>query len=698
MSKSAISEVTQQPRTTGLERILTSPTSSHGRIEHLEGVLITPELDRRPSREPDYLAEHGAFTSLAREFAASSRQLAQRLCELALELCAAGSAGISLLTKEDDREFFRWVALAGVYEQDVGRTMPRDFSPCGTCLERGGAQLYSYPARYFSNLSAMDPPIVESLVVPFRTSGRDLGTIWVLSHDESQHSFDQEDLRVLQSLADFAALAYEQVQLKEASQESERRLRTILEAFGLPAYMTDVDGRILQYNEAAVTLWGRRPEISKDLWCGSWRIYWPDGSPLPLEDCPMAVTLKENREVRDVEIVIERPDGSRSTILPHPSPLRDESGKLTGAVNVLVDITERKKGEEAAARLAAIVESSDDAIVSKDLDGIINSWNRGAQRMFGYTAEEVVGKSIRLLIPDDRQAEEDLVLGKLRRGEPIDHYETVRRRKDGSLIDISLTVSPVKDRRERVIGASKIARDITPRKEAEAAIQKAAEVKEEFLGLISHELRGPIATILGNGKLLLRLADKLSEEDRRVALTDVVAGATKLEEDIELLLTFTRLDVAAVALEPISIPAIVTNGVETFKERHPQRVVQLNCDSEVPPALGQETLIALVLQNLLSNADKYSPPEAKIEIDVRANEAGQPEVHVKDRGIGLDENDMKEMFTPFYRSVRARKRAGGMGLGLAVCKRALEAQRGTIRANARPDGGSDFCFSLEPYV
>jgi PAS domain S-box-containing protein len=674
--------------------LTSTETTRRGKKDSAEDVLSTPELDQRPSRIPNYLAEHAAFTDLAREFSSSSSQLAQRLCELARDLCEAGTAGISLLSAEDGHEVFRWIALAGVYESFVGVTTPRDFSPCGTCLNRGEPQLYSYPGRYFNYFNAVQPPIVEGLVVPFRASGRDLGTIWVVSHNETHRGFDREDVRVLQSLGDFAAIAFEQLQLREAAQQSEQRLRAILGAFGVPVYTTDASGRILHYNEAAVTLWGRSPEIGKDLWCGSWRIYSPDGSPLPLEECPMAVTLKENRQVRDVEIVIERPDGSRSAILPHPSPLRDASGKLIGAVNVLVDITERKRGEEAAARLAAIVESSDDAIIGKDLNGIITFWNQGAQRMFGFAANEVVGKSIRLLIPDDRQEEEDVVLGKLRRGERVDHYETVRRRKDGTSIDISLTVSPVKDSQGRIIGASKIARDISQRKEAEAAIKKASEVKEQFLGLISHELRGPISTILGNGMLLLKLADKLSDEDRRLALNDVVAGATKLEEDIELLLAFTRLEAAKVALEPLSLPAVVAKCLESFTERHSHRIFEVTCDPEVPPALGQETLISLVVQNLLANADKYSLPETKIEIAVSVNEMGHPEVHVKDRGIGLDEQDVQEMFTPFYRSIRARRRAGGMGLGLAVCKRALEAQGGTIRATARPDGGSDFSFSL----
>jgi PAS domain S-box-containing protein len=179
----------------------------------------------------------------------------------------------------------------------------------------------------------------------------------------------------------------------------------------------------------------------------------------------MALALKEKRAIRGLEAVAERPDGSRVHFVPYPTPLYDNSGTLIGAVNMLVDISDRKRADVDAQRLASIVESSDDAIVSKALDGIITTWNRGAERLFGYTAEEVIGKPVMILIPEDRMNEEPQILERIRRGERVDHYDTVRRRKDGSLIDISLTVSPLKDGDGRIIGASKIARDITDHKQ-----------------------------------------------------------------------------------------------------------------------------------------------------------------------------------------------------------------------------------------
>jgi PAS domain S-box-containing protein len=254
--------------------------------------------------------------------------------------------------------------------------------------------------------------------------------------------------------------------------------RPLLDALPLAVYTTDAGGRITYYNEAAAELWGHRPVLGKNEWCGSWRLLWPDGRPMRHDECPMAVALREKRPIRGAEAAAERPDGTRVPFLAYPTPLWDESGALVGAVNTLVDITERKRAEVSGQRLASIVESSDDAIVSKDLDGIITTWNAGAQRLFGYAGEEVIGKPITVLIPPDRRDEEPGILARIRRGERVEHYETVRRRKDGSLVDISLTVSPVRDNLGRVVGASKIARDISERRRAEALGQRLAAIVE----------------------------------------------------------------------------------------------------------------------------------------------------------------------------------------------------------------------------
>ena len=252
------------------------------------------------------------------------------------------------------------------------------------------------------------------------------------------------------------------------SSGNEKVWHDLVSALPAAIYITDASGRIIFYNDAAAALWGCRPELGKSKYCGSWKLYWSDGTPLRHDECPMAMVLKEKRPIRGVEAIAERPDGTRVPLIPYPTPLFDAAGELIGAVNMVIDITDRKRAEEVGQRLVAIVDSSDDAILSKNLDGIITSWNRGAEQLFGYAADEIIGKSVLLLIPAERHNEEPEILGRIRRGERIEHYETVRLRKDGSLVDISLSVSPVKGANGDIVGASKIARDITERKQAQA--------------------------------------------------------------------------------------------------------------------------------------------------------------------------------------------------------------------------------------
>jgi PAS domain S-box-containing protein len=236
-----------------------------------------------------------------------------------------------------------------------------------------------------------------------------------------------------------------------------------IEALPAAIYMTDAEGRITFYNEAAAKLWGCRPELGESKFCGSWKLYWPDGTPLSHDECPMAMALRQKRPIHGKEAVAERPDGTRIHFIPYPTPLFDPTGSLTGAVNMLVDISERRRAEQDNQRLAAIVEASEDAIISKDLSGIVTSWNPGAERLLGYAKGEAIGKSITLVIPPHLRDEEASIIDQIARGERIEHFETTRLRKDGTLVSVSLSISPVRNGRGAVIGASTIVRDITER-------------------------------------------------------------------------------------------------------------------------------------------------------------------------------------------------------------------------------------------
>jgi len=356
------------------------------------------------------------------------------------------------------------------------------------------------------------------------------------------------------------------------------RFREVLEALPAAIYTTDAAGRIAFYNEAAATMWGRRPELGDEQWCGSWKLYWPDGTALAHDECPMAIALKTGRPVRGMEAVAERPDGTRIPFAPHPTPIFDASGELVGAVNMLVDLTHRKQLEEDAQRLASIVQSSDDAIVGKDLNSIINSWNRGAERLFGYAAEEVIGKPITILFPADLADEEPAILERLRRGERIDHHETVRQRKDGSLVDISLTVSPILSADGRVIGVSKIARDITDGKRAQ-------EQQRLLLAEIMHRVKNTLTTIQAIAAQTLRRAPA----DEREAFTTRLHALSKAH-DLLTSDTWDRASLRAVlmaALEPFPQQRFVLDGPD----------VSLNASKSLQ--------MTLAVHELATNAVKY---------------------------------------------------------------------------------------------
>jgi PAS domain S-box-containing protein len=321
----------------------------------LDAILRTDELWRRPCRAPDHENENRALAKLMQALGEAPQSILQRLAETVLDALNADSAGMSLLT--DDGSAFYWAAIAGGWSPHLGGGTPRDFGPCGDVLDHGAPMLFSRWEKRYPYLAEAVPLAEEGLLVPFYVDGKAVGTIWVIAHT-THRRFDAEDLRQLQSLGRFASAAYRTVKLLDAQEasraaleslerarESDHRFQQLLQALPAAIYTTDADGKIDFYNEAAVDFAGRRPE-SGNHWCVTWRLLNPDGSPLPHEECPMAIALKEGRPVRGAEAIAQRPDGTRRWFTPYPTPLRDSSGKLTGAINMLVDITERKEAEQ----------------------------------------------------------------------------------------------------------------------------------------------------------------------------------------------------------------------------------------------------------------------------------------------------------------------------------------------------------------
>jgi len=402
----------------------------------------------------------------------------------------------------------------------------------------------------------------------------------------------------------------------------------LLEALPVPVYTTDAEGRITFYNQAAADLWGRRPQLGTDEWCGSWRIWWPDGRRLPHDQCPMAVALKEGRPIRGVEAVAERPDGTRVHFLPFPTPLHDASGRVTGAINLLMDITDRCRAEQDSAHLAAIVASSDDAIVTKTLEGRITSWNAGATRIFGYEAAEMVGQPITRIIPPESQDEEQQILARLKRGEHIHHYETVRIAKDGRRVDISLTVSPLRDRFGNVVGASKIARDITERKNAE-------RLQRLLMEELSHRIKNTLATTQAIASQSLHRAK--SPSDFVASFSGRVQALARAHE----LLTQTNLQGAEI--KELVHEQVLLGGADG----------RISCSGPVLMLDAQAAVhVSLVVHELATNARKYgalSNPNGRLSIEweLRTNgerklvfdwkESGLPRVTApKERGFGSE--------------------------------------------------------------
>jgi signal transduction histidine kinase len=277
--------------------------------------------------------------------------------------------------------------------------------------------------------------------------------------------------------------------------------------------------------------------------------------------------------------------------------------------------------------------------------------------------------------------------------ERIVNHEDMFVRPDGTMYDVIYNVSPIVRDGARV-GSVMDLRDATEERRAREAIQQTLEVKDQFLSLVSHELRTPIATILGNALLLLRRGDQITPENRTQALIDVASESGKLQRIIENLLLLTRMDAGqTLDTEPLRLTPLISQIVTSFQRRHPSRAITVQEETEIPVVLGQPTVLTLLLENLISNADKYSPLEAPIEIMMRVKDGDEVEVCVRDHGIGLEPGEAEAIFTPFYRSDTAKSKAKGIGLGLAVCKRVIEAQGGQIHAESR-EGGCDFLFTL----
>jgi PAS domain S-box-containing protein len=411
-------------------------------------------------------------------------------------------------------------------------------------------------------------------------------------------------------------------------------------------------------------------------------------------------------------------DGTRRWLYGNVVPLLNEDGTVRGVIATFVDITERKHAEEARAKLAAIVESSDDAIISKTLEGTVMSWNASAERIFGYRADEMIGQPDKIIIPRERHDEDDSILARLRTGELVDHYETVRLAKDGRRIDVSVTVSPVRDASGNVTGISKIVRDISQRKKTEAALNEAREALkrhaadlelmvaertqelretiaevESFSYSISHDMRGPLRAIQGYASVLEHeLSGKIGVEESEY-LRRIAAAAGKLTNLVQDILSYSQISRGRVELSPIDLQPLLLEVIQQNSQLQAPRAA-IHIEGPLPMVLGHEAALVQICANLLGNAAKFVSPGDTPRIRVWAEPAP---VHVRiwvaDQGIGIDPKNHERIFQMFER-VNSPKDYDGTGIGLAIVKKAIERMGGRIGVQSELGKGARFWFEL----
>jgi PAS domain S-box-containing protein len=507
------------------------------------------------------------------------------------------------------------------------------------------------------------------------------------------------------------------VRERRIAELAQLRLAALVQSSDDPIISKDLNGIVTSWNPAAERLFGYTAEeiIGKSI-----TTIIP-ASRLAEEDYVLG-RIRSGLPVEHFETVRQTKDGRLIDVSLTVSPIRTAAGKLIGASKIARDIGERKRADAAALQLGAIVESSDDAIVSKDLNGIVISWNASAERMFGYTAEEMIGQSITRIIPRDRLDEEAFVLGRVRAGARVEHFETVRQDKWGRPLEISLTVSPILAPDGRVVGASKIARDITRHKrliesqrEAQAReeaarrqvlevenrrFQDGSRLKSEFVANMSHELRTPLNSMIGFAELMVdeRLGPMPPKYAEFSSL--ILKSAAHLLQLINDILDLAKVESGKIDLKPerVQLPAVVEDVTSVVGGLARQRDVRI--ETAIDPDVGEIHLdpnrLKQVLYNYLSNAVKFSKEHGRVEVRVRADGTDGFRIEVEDWGIGIKAEDVNRLFVEFQQlDASTAKQYKGTGLGLSITKRIVEAQGGSVGVRTEFGTGSTF-FAILP--
>lgn len=394
------------------------------------------------------------------------------------------------------------------------------------------------------------------------------------------------------------------------------------------------------------------------------------------------------RVIAGEKFSIERRAETGEFYLVHLVPLKNDEGTVVAGLIIALDVTEIKQAEEKSAKLASIVETSDDAIISKTLESVVASWNAAAERMFGYTSEEMIGQTIYAIIPEDRWEEEPRILARLRTGERIDHFETKRQTKDGRLLDVSLTISPLKNKQGQIIGLSKIARDITEKKQEE-------QRKNDFIGMVSHELRTPLTSLAAIIQVVQKKLGHDSDPFLINAMEKANHQARRMSALINGFLNVSRLEAGKLLIEkhPFNIGHLLKEILEEARLIVSTHTFSLEeCDNITVNA--DRDKISSVISNLISNAVKYSPKGRLINIRCKLNDH-MIVISVKDEGMGIKPEDLTHIFDRYYRvETNNTRHISGFGIGLYLSAEIIQRHGGDIWAESELDTGTTFYFSL----
>ncbi|SEN56361.1 PAS domain S-box-containing protein [bacterium A37T11] len=476
-------------------------------------------------------------------------------------------------------------------------------------------------------------------------------------------------------------------------------MQSILMEMPLAMYACDVNGIIKFYNAEAATLWQMHPTIGEDTWRAVWKLYRQDFQALLSEEFPIFRTLKLQVRHSREELLAERADGSIRHLIIYSYPIFDENNLFNGAYELIYDVTDQKKARTHHQIISSVIESAEDAVILKDLQGLVIGWNNGAIKLLGYISPEIIGQHISQIIPTDRQKEDEQIMELIKRGERIRHYETILKHKSGRWIPISLTISPIRDENGKIIGVSKIAREITQ----EVAVRKMLELynkklkqenqyKDQFLSLASHELKTPLTSAKAYIQLILHNANK--HRKYYTFATKALLSLGKLENLINGLLDVSRIKIGKMTytMAEINVRDFVENTVEDvrqFTEVSRIQITQLD-DSRV---MGDKLKLEQVLINLLNNAIKYSPDGEVVQVAVKKIQ-NKVVISVSDHGIGIPPQSINLLFDRYYRVNHTADNFPGLGLGLFIAAEILKKHDGTYWVESTLGEGSTFYFSL----